>query len=238
MRAWLDALVALMLAPECAVCRQPLHSPTRGCVCAACWQAIVVTTTPACTGCGEPLETATGALRVCATCLSGQPAVTQARAIGPHTGALRGIVHALKYERRRSLAAPLGRLMHEAGAEVIAGCTAAVPVPLHRARRRARGFNQADDLARHLGLPVVRALRRVRPTRTQTTLPAGARHDNVAGAFTVTRRVAGLRGTVVLLVDDVRTTGATLDACAVALKQAGVREVRALTAARVATPRG
>jgi len=112
-----------------------------------------------------------------------------------------------------------------------------VPVPLHRARRRSRGFNQADDLARHIGPPVVHALRRTRHTRTQTALPAPERRANVAGAFAVTSRAAALLGATVLLVDDVRTTGATLEACATALKeQAGVRAVFALTAARVETP--
>jgi ComF family protein len=119
---------------------------------------------------------------------------------------------------------------------IVAGCDAAVPVPLHGARLRSRGFNQAHDLACHVGLPVVRALRRTRHTHTQTTLPAGERHANVAGAFAPTRAAARLRGTTVLLIDDVRTTGATLEACAVVLREAGVCEVRALTAARVASP--
>jgi ComF family protein len=111
-----------------------------------------------------------------------------------------------------------------------------VPVPLHAARQRARGFNQADDLARHIGPPVVRALKRIRDTVTQTTLPASERQTNVAGAFRVTREAAALRGATVLLIDDVRTTGATLDACATALKAAGTRSVFALTAARVEAP--
>lgn len=128
--------------------------------------------------------------------------------------------------------------MREAGADLLHECAVAVPVPLHGARRRARGFNQACDLALHLGLPVVHALRRTRDTHTQTTLPAEARRANVAHAFAATRRVAALHGATVLLVDDVRTTGATLEACAEALRSAGVGEVRALTAARVETPGG
>jgi ComF family protein len=112
-----------------------------------------------------------------------------------------------------------------------------VPVPLHHARRRERGFNQATDLAAHMGLPLVSALRRVRATATQAGLPASRRHGNVRGAFGTRRGARDLRGAVVVLIDDVSTTGATLDACARALKAAGVREVRALTAARVATLR-
>jgi ComF family protein len=127
--------------------------------------------------------------------------------------------------------------MRRRGLAVLGGATCVVPVPLHASRRRHRGFNQASDLARHLGLPVVRALRRTRATATQTDLPAAQRHRNVRDAFVVTRRGRTLAGHVVVLVDDVSTTGATLEACARALKAAGAAEVRALTAARVVTLR-
>src|SRR5204862_6556651 len=123
------------------------------------------------------------------------------------------------------------------GADLLDGAGCAVPVPLHASRRRSRGFNQAFDLARHLGLPVSKALRRVRATTAQTGLPAAQRHRNVRHAFAPTRHARVLAGAIVVLVDDVSTTGATLEACARALKEAGVREVRALTAARVVASR-
>jgi ComF family protein len=123
--------------------------------------------------------------------------------------------------------------MRQRGADVLAGAACAIPVPLHRSRRRQRGFNQAADLARYVGLPVVNALRRARATPTQTGLPAAQRHRNVRDAFSATPAAARLPGAIVVLVDDVSTTGATLDACARVLKEAGVSEVRALTAARV-----
>ena len=160
-------------------------------------------------------------------------AIDRARAIGAYDGALRAIVHALKYEGRRSLARPLGDLMRDRGAGIIAGAACAVPVPLHPSRRRHRGFNQAADLARRLGMPVVPALRRVRATATQMGLPASRRHANMRGAFAATRAAASLAGSVVVVIDDVSTTGATLEACARVLKEAGVAEVRALTVARV-----
>lgn len=146
-------------------------------------------------------------------------------------------MHALKYEGRRSLAGPLASLMRKRGAAVLTGADAVVPVPLHYIRRRERGFNQASDLARALGLPLTRALRRVRATKPQATLPAGQRHRNVRDAFAPARAIKRLSGLTVVLVDDVSTTGATLEACARVLKQHGVREVRALTAAKVATGR-
>lgn len=174
---------------------------------------------------------------MCPRCRRLPRAIDRARAIGQYDGALRSIVHALKYDGRRSLAKPLGALMRERGADMIAGALYAVPVPLHPRRRRMRGFNQAADLAAHLGLPVCAALRRVRATAPQADLPAARRHANVRGAFAATRAARRLAGATVVLVDDVSTTGATLDACARALKTAGVAEVRAITAARVATSR-
>ena len=126
--------------------------------------------------------------------------------------------------------------MRERGADLLDGAACVVPVPLHPSRRRQRGFNQAADLARHLGVPVQPALRRVRATATQTGLPAAQRNRNVRGAFAAAGVARELSGRAVVLIDDVSTTGATLEACARALKEAGVAEVRALTAARVVTP--
>jgi ComF family protein len=122
--------------------------------------------------------------------------------------------------------------MIRAGAQVLAGADLAVPVPLHALRYYRRGFNQAAELATHVGLPVVHALRRARATATQTDLPERLRHANVNGAFRLRRPIP--RGSVVVVVDDVSTTGATVDACARVLLEAGAREIRALTAARAA----
>jgi len=124
-------------------------------------------------------------------------------------------------------------MMAEHGETVLAGADLIVPVPLHPRRQRERGFNQADELARGLRLPVARVLRRTRPTVSQVKLPAEQRRLNVLDAFALGLPV--VRGRIVVLIDDVTTTGATLDACATALLDGGAREVRALTAARVAT---
>jgi ComF family protein len=239
-----DAFLSVVFSPACAACDQPLVHPTRGPICEICWRSIVPLTPPICDRCGDPLPTwrvVSVPLQCCPRCRRTRRPIDRARAIGAYDAALRAIVHALKYEGRRSLARPLGRLMRERGADMIAGATCVVPVPLHRTRRRHRGFNQASDLAHQMGLPVVAALRRVRATPTQTGLPAGQRHGNMRDAFAPTRAADALAGAIVLLVDDVSTTGATLDACAATLKQAGIAEVRALTAARVVgrlTPEG
>jgi ComF family protein len=229
-----DAMLAVLVAPVCAACAKPLDAPTRGAVCGCCWARIVPLTPPLCDACGDPLPTwRTSSLEClrCPRCRRRPGAVSIARAIGAYDGSLRDIVHALKYDGRRSLAAPLAARMRGAGAEVLRDADLAVPVPLHRLRRLSRGFNQAADLARHLGLPTAAVLRRTRATPSQTDLPAAKRHSNVRGAFAMRRR-ARVAGLSIVLVDDVSTTGATLDACARVLKDAGARDVRALTAAR------
>jgi len=149
---------------------------------------------------------------------------------GRYEGALREVIHAFKYEGRRSLANPLGGMVRNAGAVMLDGCDSVVPVPLHPWRRMQRGFNQARDLASHLDRPVVDALWRVRSTASQMALPADARRMNIRGAF-ICSPFACVEDRILVLVDDVRTTGATLDECAKVLLTAGAREVRALTVA-------
>jgi len=234
----LDGVLSVVLAPGCAACGALLEQPTRGPICADCWRSILPLTPPLCRRCGDPLPAwrASDALaQECPRCRRKRPAIDRARAIGEYDGALRAAIHALKYEGRRSLARPLGRLMQQRCADILAGAACAIPVPLHASRRRHRGFNQAADLARHVGLPVCAALVRRRATATQTGLAAAQRHRNVRDAFGPTRAGRALRSAIVVLIDDVSTTGATLDACARVLKEAGVAEVRALTAAKAVT---
>jgi ComF family protein len=171
-------------------------------------------------------------------CVSSQlGAVDQSTSAGRYDGALRHIIHAFKYEGRRSLSHRLGTVLREAGGDVLADAHCVVPVPLHPWRRLTRGFNQAADLAACLNLPVLHALWRTRATAPQTGLTGVRRRRNVRNAFTISPllsthvRKTMLNGRIVVLVDDVRTTGATLDACAQVLKDGGVREVRALTLA-------
>lgn len=240
MRWALDALLSVVLAPSCPACVQSLERPTNGPVCGACWASILPLTPPLCDACGDPLATwrvETIPSGRCARCRRLRRSIARARAVGAYEGALRAIIHAWKYEGRRSLARPLAALLHVRGSEVLEGADCVVPVPLHRSRRRQRGFNQAADLARHIGLPVVDALERTRATRVQADLPAARRHENVRGAFGPRRCACRLRDRVVVLIDDVSTTGATLDACGEVLLESGVREVRALTAARALTSR-
>ena len=260
-----NALIAVLLAPVCAVCDAILHEPLSGCVCGHCWGSIRPITPPVCDRCGDPLARPHQSLipnpqspipshqsaipsqslvghsePLCGQCGKAESAVDRARAVGEYDGALREIIHALKYQRRRSLARPLAALMRTRGAAVLEQADYIVPVPLHWRRQYGRGFNQAREIARHLGPPVVDVLVRRRATRAQVELAADRRRANVAGAFGVRRRWfhdKRLRRKKLVLIDDVSTTGATLEACARVLKESGASEVYALTAARVVTVR-
>lgn len=157
---------------------------------------------------------------------------------GRYDGALRQVIHALKYEGRRSLSRPLAEMMRERHRAALEDASCVVPVPLFPWRRLRRGFNQATELAAHLDRPVVHALWRVRPTASQTGLTAQARRRNVSGAFRLSpllsseTRARFIADAVVVLVDDVMTTGATSSACADVLVAAGARDVRVVTLAR------
>jgi ComF family protein len=231
-----DAILSLLIAPACAACDAPLDRPTLGCVCSACWSSIRPLTEPLCETCGDALPTwrmSSVTANRCLRCRRLPRVISFGRAVAAYEGRLRDVLHALKYGGRRSVAQPVAHLMASAAPRVFEGADFVVPVPLHFLREYRRGFNQAEELARHLPVATLRGLRRCRWTATQTDLPEAQRHTNVRDAFVVRRGARRIvRGATLVLVDDVSTTGATLDACARVLLQAGAKEVRALTAAR------
>ena len=210
-----DAILSVAFAPACAACRRVLDAPLDGPVCATCW---------------------TGVQRVAHADTASPDTIAAWQAAGEYEGTLREIIHAFKYDGRRTLAAPLAALIRDQSAELLHRADLIVPVPLHPWRRLRRGFNQADDLARHLGVPVCRALWRTRATAPQAQLDPAQRRRNVRAAFRQSPfvHVSRLKDARVVLVDDVRTTGATLEACARVLKDIGVREIVSLTVARAA----
>lgn len=231
-----EPVLAVVFPAACPACSAALARPSAGPLCEACWDALPRHSERVC-GCGEPLA-ATAPLP-CGRCRRGLSQFRSGASLGPFAGSLRVLVHELKYRGRRRSAGRAARLLFESkpAREVLAGAGVLVPVPLHPRRLRQRGYNQSQLLARELGrlvgLPVADALARRIETATQTGLSAAARRRNVLGAFRAVRPAA-IDGRVVVLVDDVLTTGATARACARALQDAGASAVRLLTLARAA----
>jgi len=232
-------LLELVCLPSfCRLCGALLERPGERLVCGACLAGLAVRRGPVCPCCGRFLETA-GDPAPCGRCLDRPPAFSRHRSAGRHDGALRDVLLLYKYGRLAPLGRDLAAFVERspaAGEDLWTGLDAVVPVPLHRTRRRERGFNQSEIVARCLArerdLPVIgRALVKTRPAPPQTSLAAGERAANVRGAYAV-RDPGRIRGLTLIVVDDVFTTGATIGECAAALKGAGAREVRALTVAQ------
>lgn len=194
---------------------------------------------PLCDVLGIPLPFDTGGRMVSAAAVAFPPAYNRARAVAHHSGAMRTLVHQLKYADRHDGRRLMGRWLADAGGELLPGVDVIVPVPLSRLRLVLRHYNQAavlaGELSRQTGVPAdPLLLRRIRMTRSQVGMTRDQRRRNVAGAFHVPdRRRSGLAGRNVLLLDDVITTGATADACARALKRAGAARVDVLALALV-----
>ena len=239
-----NTALRVLFESECPGCHQVLDAPLRRAVCDLCWNSIEQIGEPFCRVCGDEIAGEVALEDLCRRCAHSRPAYSIARSAGRYEGVLREVIHAFKFEGRRLLAEPLGTLLPAAGREVLAGAQAVVPVPLHPFRSLRRGFNQADDLARQLKLPVWRVLRRHRHGPPQASLQAGARRNNLSADYRPSlttwlpkpfrREVAGA---TVVLIDDVMTTGATLEGCARVLREAGAADVRALTVARTVVAR-
>jgi len=231
--------VELLIFPSfCRLCTRPLGRPGEKVVCRECLAQIVPRRGPVCLCCGRFLEGA-GEDHLCAKCLDRPPAFSRHRSCGRYGGVLKDLILLFKYSRVSVLSPVLARYAAEAlGAdqEVWEGVDYLVPVPLHRKRRRERGFNQsqllAHDLARIQGVKVLeRCLIKIRNVPPQTSLEGAGREGNVRGAYGV-RGIRNIAGKTLLLVDDVFTTGSTLRECSRVLISAGAREVRALTLAQ------
>ncbi len=249
----LDGILAVIFPTDCALCGGELAS--EGClrICRACWAVLQPWGGPLCARCGIPFASPRAldsSLEMCGACRNDEPPFDAARSFGLYAGKLRQAVLRLKFGGDDRLGVRLGELLASTWdalpAAVEAGPPLVVPIPLHAARRRERGFNQSAMLAKGLAQALGKrragkvppnagaCLRRKRSTIPQTGLSVAARRENLRGAFEVARPEA-VRGRCIVLVDDVMTTGATLSAAARALKRAGAARVMGLTLAR-ATP--
>jgi ComF family protein len=237
--AWMQtARLALDIALPtlCVACREPVHGEG---VCASCWAKLSFIAPPFCPRLGIPFVYDPGPGMLSMEAIADPPAYARARAAVRYDDVARTLVHALKYQDRTDLAPAMGRWMARAGRELLQEADVLVPVPLHWKRGWSRRYNQSGALARIIerqsGVTVSsQALRRIRPTQQQIGLSRSQRASNVQGAFKVaTERQSEIAGRRVVLIDDVLTSGATLDACARALLRAKAASVDALVFARV-----
>ena len=229
------AFFSLLFPEDCRICGAPLRLVSRIPLCSACLRPPQPFRAEYhCTSCGTPFENGfpLDAEGRCALCRHGLRGFDAAYCFGSYEGRLREWIHLYKYGRVKTMAGPLIELL-TAAAPRQERFDAIVPVPLHWRRRWQRGFNQSELLARGISrkwnLPVIRALRRIRYTPTQTGLSNTARRKNVAAVFSARRSFDGQK---LLLIDDVLTTGATAAACALALRRVGAGSVKLLTVAR------
>jgi ComF family protein len=220
----------------CVVCAQDVERLDY--LCEGCRRKAPRITAPFCAKCSEPFSGAITQTFSCANCEHRALHFDSAVAAYRSRGLVRKLVHAFKYGRQRHLRHPLGEWLGETMRDPrLRGRSfdLVVPVPLHPARERERGFNQAallaELLAAQIGVPLQMALERIRYTRTQTAYDRAERMENLRDAFRL-RKNRNVRDLRVLLIDDVLTTGSTLSECARVLRDAGALAVNAATAAR------
>ncbi len=242
LRSWFGsgvfALSNVIVPPACLGCRAALAD--HHALCPTCWRDNAFIRAPLCERMGIPLPFDTGVLSVSAAALADPPDYDRARASAHYAGTARKLVHAFKYADRQEVRVLLGNWLTAAGHDLLSDAHLILPVPMSRRRLFWRKFNQAamlaHELGRRSGVPVDTAsLRRRRATKPQVGLTRAQRHSNMEGAFAVLKRRRSLiQGVNILLIDDVITTGATVNACARALKRAGAARVDVLAVCLVA----
>lgn len=234
-----NALLGLIYPEVCQLCKEQHASAADGYVCPQCWSQVQFIRAPFCDRCGRPFEGDITTSFVCSNCHDVKLYFTAARSAVVAKTLVLEVIHRFKYSRALWFEPFLADLLlREALPALLAEkpFDAVIPVPLHPLKLREREFNQAELLARHLAgaldIPMeTKIVRRTSPTLTQTRLSRDQRAANMAGAFAAADKVA-IKGKRFILVDDVLTTGATTNACARALRQAGADGVHVWTVAR------
>jgi ComF family protein len=244
----LGSLIDLVYPPRCLVCRAFLMEPSptlprpRVHFCPECLSRFSLLSSPLCPVCSRPFVSEADRDHLCEDCLRKRPFFESVAGPYVYEGALMTAIHHFKYGCKTAMAGSLGPLLGRYAAERFGGLDEplVMPIPLHPRRLRKRGFNQSLLLARHVVGALLADLdflnlRRVRHTAPQTGLGRDERRRNVRGAFLL-KAPDDVKGRTVLLVDDVMTTGSTLNECARILRKAGCRDVFSLVLARASNP--
>lgn len=230
--SFIDGFLNLIFPLNCLICQRGLEPDNKRHLCERCWAKVRLLKGPICSKCGR-----LSALSICSPCKKKRYYFQSARAAGIYEGVLRECIHLLKYGKKVCLTEPLGRLLVQTMRNDgdLKKADFLVPVPLSGKREREREFNQAHLLAqvvnRHFGIPISsRNLRRTKDVIPQAQLSGKEREKNIRGLFRV-RNDKEYQGKSILIIDDVFTTGSTVNECARVLSRAGAREVRVLTIA-------
>lgn len=226
-----------LLPPLCLSCDAPVAD--RATLCPECWKKIQFITPPFCACCGAAFDIPVDVTTLCGACIADAPHFQSVRGAIIYDDASRKIVLGFKHGDRTENLAALAGWMQRAGGEILANCDILIPVPLHRWRLLQRHYNQSALLAQRLArmtnkIYIANILQRIRNTPSQGHRKRKERQENVKGAFTVPNEKRDLiAGKKIILIDDVMTTGATVDECARILLKAGAAEVHVLTLSRV-----
>ena len=236
MRFIIERLFQFLLPPQCHCCEKILDEGQQG-ICSDCLSEIHWIEPPFCSVCGTPFVSQEVRSHPCSSCLTKRRYFTMARALGAYHGSLQEVIHRWKYQGKATLTPFLGQWMTERFYRYWDPklFDFLISVPLHKQRLRERGFNQAlllvKELSHRTGIPYrKRILQKVRPTLPQVNLSGAEREKGVRGSFQIVGKEE-LEGKTILLVDDVYTTGATVNECSKMLLAAGAERVDVLTLA-------
>lgn len=237
-KEFFDNLLSVVYPLNCFICGKRINQNGYSPLCAACFGRIKKLTPPFCIGCGVSLVSELTPSNICAECRGRHHSFERAWSSSNYEGVMRSCIHYLKYGKHISLASLLGRVLTDFARKYMSmerfDCI--IPVPLHSTKLREREFNQAQLLAQCLSdnfnkKLLLRTLLRIKYTIPQSELTPKERKENVKGVFAI-RNPLLIKGKNILIVDDVFTTGATLEECALLLKRNGASSIETLTLAR------
>ncbi|MEW6097008.1 MAG: ComF family protein [bacterium] len=241
MLKFFNDLINFIFPAKCRTCNESLSTLEEKYICKECFSKIDFIRPPYCDKCGKVLVESFSEIEkpLCKECQTIKRYFYKARVVGVYEGILRESIHIFKFEKKIGLHKPLGELLvnylKEQQGDLIRQIDFIIPVPLHRKRLKSRGFNQAQLLCcyieRHFNVPLNLDLKRIRFTPPQMNLKREERLQNIKGAFEI-KNHNSIMGKSILLVDDIFTTGATVDECSKVLINAGAKQVFVLTLAR------